>query len=94
MYGRYFGAGGTLSKPAGYVSKTTQNLLVAGDKASTVKTSTAAWAKFSANLTSNAVWIWLFDSYQFAALAPNVKGFVLSPVNSTQLSGLATTKLS
>lgn len=94
MYGRYFGAGGTLSKPAGYVSTKTQNLLLAGDQAKTAAAATTAWKNLSNNLTGNAVWIWLFDSYQFAALAPNVKGFVLSPVNSTQLSSLAKTTLS
>lgn len=94
MYGRYFGAGGTLSTPAGYVSTKTQKLLLAGDTAKTPATAATAWKNLSNNLTGNAVWIWLFDSYQFAALAPNVKGFTLSPVNTTQLSSLAKTTLS
>jgi peptide/nickel transport system substrate-binding protein len=94
MYGRYFGAGGTLSVPAGYVSTKTQGLLLAGDEKSTVKAETKAWAAFSDNLTGNAVWVWLFDSYQFCALAPNVHGFTLSPVNTTQLLSLSKTTLS
>lgn len=94
MYGRYFGAGGTLSIPAGYVSKTTQNLLLAGDETSTTAAATKAWKAFSDNLTGNAVWIWLFDSYQFAALGSNVHGFTLSPVNTTQLLSLDTTTVS
>ncbi len=94
MYGRYFGAGGTLSVPAGYVNTNLQKLLLAGDENSTTTGQAAAWAAFSKNLTSNAVWIWLFDSYQFAALAPNVHGFTLSPVNTTQLSSLAKTSVS
>ncbi len=40
------------------------------------------------------MWIWLFDAYDFAALSPSVKGFKLSPVNTTQLSSLANTSLS
>jgi peptide/nickel transport system substrate-binding protein len=94
MYGRYFGAGGTLSAPAGYVSPTTQKLLLSGDETATTAASNKAWNSFSANLTSNAVWIWLFDSYQFAALGSNVKGFTLSPVNTTQLLSLDKTTVS
>jgi peptide/nickel transport system substrate-binding protein len=94
MYGRYFGAGADLSVPAGYTSASLQKLLLAGDENSTAAGQTADWKALSNNLTSNAVWIWLFDSNDFAALAPNVKGFTLSPVNTTQLSSLATTSVS
>lgn len=94
MYGRYFGAGADLAVPAGYSSKALQKLLLEGDENSTASGQTADWKALSNNLTSNAVWIWLFDSYDFAALAPNVKGFSLSPVNTTQLSSLATTSVS
>jgi peptide/nickel transport system substrate-binding protein len=91
MYGRYFGAGAGLSVPAGYSSKTLQTELLAGDENSTAAGQTKDWKALNTTLTSKAVWIWLFDSYDFAALAPTVKGFTLSPVNTTQLSSLATT---
>jgi peptide/nickel transport system substrate-binding protein len=94
MYGRYFGAGADLAVPAGYSSASLQKLLLAGDENSTAAGQTADWKALSTNLTSNAVWIWLFDSNDYAALAPNVKGFSLSPVNTTQLSSLATTSVS
>jgi peptide/nickel transport system substrate-binding protein len=94
MYGRYFGAGADLAVPAGYSSASLQKQLLAGDENSTAAGQTADWKALSTNLTSNAVWIWLFDSNDYAALAPNVKGFSLSPVNTTQLSSLATTSVS
>jgi peptide/nickel transport system substrate-binding protein len=94
MYGRYFGAGADLSVPAGYSSKSLQTLLLAGDENSTASGQTADWKALNTNLTSNAVWIWLFDSNDFAALAPSVKGFTLSPVNTTELASLATTSVS
>jgi peptide/nickel transport system substrate-binding protein len=94
MYDRYFGAGANLSIPAGYTSASLKSLLLAGDENSTASGQTADWKALSKNLTSNAVWIWLFDAYDFAALSPSVKGFTLSPVESTQLSGLATTSIS
>ncbi len=93
MYGRYFGAGAGLGVPAGYSSKSLQQELLAGDENSTPAGQTAAWKKLSNDLTGNAVWIWLFDSYDFAVMSPHVHGFTLSPVNTTQLSSLATTSL-
>jgi peptide/nickel transport system substrate-binding protein len=94
MYGRYFGAGADLGVPAGYSSGSLKSLLLAGDENSTAAGQKADWTALSKNLTSNAVWIWLFDSYDYAVLSPTVKGFTLSPVNTTQLSSLANTSVS
>jgi peptide/nickel transport system substrate-binding protein len=94
MYGRYFGAGADLGVPAGYSSKTLQTELLAGDENSTAAGQKADWKALNTTLTSKAVWIWLFDSYDFAVLSPSVKGFTLSPVNTTQLSSLANTSIS
>jgi peptide/nickel transport system substrate-binding protein len=94
MYGRYFGAGADLGVPAGYSSKTLQTELLAGDENSTAAGQKADWKALNTTLTSKAVWIWLFDSYDFAVLSPTVKGFTLSPVNTTQLSSLANTSIS
>jgi peptide/nickel transport system substrate-binding protein len=94
MYGRYFGAGADLGVPAGYSSSSLKSVLLSGDENSTAAGQKADWAALSKNLTSNAVWIWLFDSYDYAVLSPTVKGFTLSPVNTTQLSSLANTSVS
>lgn len=94
MYGRYFGTGGNLALAAGFSSATLQKELLAGDENSTAAGQVKAWKTFSNDLTHHAVWIWLFDSYAFAATASTVHGFTLSPVNSNQLSSLASTTLS
>ena len=93
MYGRYFGAKADLAVPAGYSSSTLQSELLAGDVNSTAAGQKADWTKLSNTLTSQAVWLWLFDSYDFAVMSPKVQGFTLSPVNTTQLASLAKTTL-
>jgi len=84
MYGRYFGPGANLSVPAGYSSTTLQNIIVAGDQAATPADAAQAWTQLSQELTSQAAWIWLFSSYDYAVLAPNVQGFQISPTRSLQ----------
>jgi ABC-type transport system substrate-binding protein len=52
------------------------------------------WTEFSNTLTSNAVWIWLFTAYDYAAVASSVHGFSLRPTNSTSLDSLSTATFS
>jgi peptide/nickel transport system substrate-binding protein len=94
MYGRYFGGGANLGVPAGYSSPTLAKLLAQGDTASGLATRKAIWTQFSNALTSNAVWIWLFTAYDYAAVTSNVHGFTLAPTNSTSLASLRSTTLS
>jgi peptide/nickel transport system substrate-binding protein len=94
MYGRYFGTGANLGVPAGYSSPVLQKLLARGDAASNLATRKAIWTQFSNTLTSNAVWIWLFTAYDYAAVASSVHGFKLAPTNSTSLDSLRSTTLS
>lgn len=91
MYGRYFGKGANLGVPAGYSSTSLQTLLADGDTAAGPALQAKYWALLSANLTSNAVWIWLFTAYDYAALGSSVHGFVLAPTNSTSLAALKST---
>jgi peptide/nickel transport system substrate-binding protein len=77
MYGRYFAPGGNLAGPAGYSNPKLQKLIVAGDTAATPAQRTKAFAAISNYLTANAVWLWLFDSYDYAVTAPGVHGFTL-----------------
>jgi peptide/nickel transport system substrate-binding protein len=94
MYGRYFGTGANLGVPAGYSSPVLQKLLAQGDTASSLTTRKAIWTQFSNALTSNAVWIWLFTAYDYAAVTSSVHGFTLAPTNSTSLASLRSTTLS
>ncbi len=94
MYGRYFGPGANLGVPAGYSSTALQRLLVQGDEAAAAVTRSRIWSQLSSTLTGNAVWIWLFDSFDYAVLAPGVHGFSLSPSTSTSLRALSSTTVS
>ncbi len=94
MYGRYFGAGGNLSTPAGYSSSTLQKLLLEGDTATTTAEQTPIWKKMTKFLTTNAVWVWLFSAYSYGVTVPSVHGFTLAPTTSTTLDALATTTVS
>lgn len=94
MYGRYFGTGADLAVPAGYSSPELQKLLAEGDNATSIASRKMIWTEFSNALTSNAVWIWLFTSYDYAAVAPSVHGFSLRPTNSTSLDSLSSATFS
>lgn len=91
MYGRYFGKGANLGVPAGYASASLQKLLVSGDKAASVANQAKIWRALGNDLTSHAVWIWLFSAFSYAATASGVHGFTPSPTNSTSLASLRTT---
>jgi peptide/nickel transport system substrate-binding protein len=79
MYGRYFGPSPNLGVPAGYSSAALQKLIVASDVAATPAAAATANAALNRYLTANAVWIWLFDSYDYAAVSSHVHGFTLPP---------------
>ena len=92
MYGRYFGKGANLGVPAGYSNPALQALIAKSDAAKTPAAITAANAAVSRYLTANAVWLWLFDSYDYAAVSSNVHGFSLPP--NRQLQSLKSTTVS
>lgn len=94
MYSRYFGPGANLGGPAGYSSPYLQKEIVAGDEASNPAVRAADYAAFQANLTSNAVWIWLFTSYDYAVMAHDVHGFSYLPSYTDALHTLATASIS
>ncbi len=92
MYGRYFAPGANLKVPAGYGSPALQKLALASDKATRPAAFKAANSALSKYLTSNAVWLWLFDSYDYGVTASIVHGFKLPP--DRDLLSLATTTVS
>jgi peptide/nickel transport system substrate-binding protein len=94
MYGRYFGTGANLGVPAGYSSPVLQKLLKQGDEAASPATQKGIWAQLSKQLTSQAVWIWLFTAYDYAAVSKSVHGFNLWPTNSTSLLSLRSASIS
>jgi peptide/nickel transport system substrate-binding protein len=92
MYGRYFGPGANLGVPSGYSSPALASLLTNADENPSASTRASLYAQISAYLVNNAVWIWLFDSYDYTILASNVHGY--APLPNEQLSALATTTVS
>ncbi|MDA8068081.1 MAG: ABC transporter substrate-binding protein [Actinomycetota bacterium] len=90
MYGRYFGAGANLAVPAGYSSPALQKLLLKSDQATTPAALKAANAAVSRYLTANAVWDWLFDSYDYAVFPSTLHGFQLPPNRQLQSLKFAT----
>lgn len=94
MYGRYFGPGANLAVPAGYSSPSLQKLIVAGDESSSVAARAKDYAAFQADLTSNAVWVWLFTSYDYAVVGTNVHGFGFMPSLTDSLHSLWSTTVS
>jgi peptide/nickel transport system substrate-binding protein len=92
MYGRYFGTGANLGVPAGYASPALAGLLTQADETASATTRAQLDQQISSYLQDNAVWVWLFDSYDYTVLTGNVHGF--TPLPNGQLSALAHTTLS
>jgi len=87
MYGRYFAPGANLGVPAGYSSSALQRILTKSDSATTPAAAATQFRALSKYLTANAVWLWLFDGYVYAAVTSNVHGFKLPPTR--ELTSLA-----
>ena len=92
MYGRYFGQGASLAIPAGYSSPTLKSLLAKADESGSQAAQSKLYGQFTGQLTDNAVWVWLFNAYDYYALSSHVQGF--QPLPSGQLTGLATASVS
>src|ERR1700722_2183893 len=92
MYGRYFAPGANLAVPSGYSSPALASLLTNADQNPSASARAGLYAQISSYLVNNAVWVWLFDSYDYTVLASNVHGY--KPLPNEQLSALATTTVS
>jgi peptide/nickel transport system substrate-binding protein len=92
MYVRYFTSTGNLNKVAGYSSDTLDQLFVQGRASSDPDVRKPIYTKIGEELENNAVWIWLFTSYNYTATVDGVAGFV--PMANNSLQFLRTTTLS
>jgi peptide/nickel transport system substrate-binding protein len=92
MYGRYFAPGANLAVPAGYSSPALASLLTQADESASASARAALDNQISGYLQRNAVWIWLFDSYDYTVLARTVHGY--TPMPNEQLTGLARATMS
>jgi peptide/nickel transport system substrate-binding protein len=75
MYGRYFTSTGNLNKVAGYSSPELDALFAQGKAISDPEARKAVYQQVSAELENNAAWVWLFTSYTYTAMSPEVSGF-------------------
>jgi peptide/nickel transport system substrate-binding protein len=92
MYGRYFGPGANLAVPSGYSSSALASLLTNADENPSASARASLYAQINSYLVDHAVWIWLFDSYDYTVLGSNVHGYV--PLPNEQLTALAKTTVS
>ena len=76
MYTRYFTSTGNLNKVAGYSSATLDSLFTQGKASGSVTQRTAIYKAISAELETNAAWVWLFAPLEYRVTAKNVTGFV------------------
>jgi peptide/nickel transport system substrate-binding protein len=90
MYGRYFAPGANLGVPSGYSSAALQRILTKSDTVTTPAAAAAQFKALSTYLTGNAVWLWLFDGYVYAAVTSNVHGFSLPPTRELNSIAKAT----
>jgi peptide/nickel transport system substrate-binding protein len=75
MYGRYFTSTGNLNEVAGYSSPELDALFAEGKAITDPEARKAVYARVSAELEDNAVWVWLFTSFTYTATTPEVSGF-------------------
>jgi peptide/nickel transport system substrate-binding protein len=92
MYGRYFGPGANLGVPSGYSSPQLASLLTQADESPSASTRAQLYAQITTYLVDHAVWVWLFDSYDYTVLASGVRGY--TPLPNEQLTALAKTAVS
>jgi peptide/nickel transport system substrate-binding protein len=92
MYGRYFGPGANLGVPAGYSSPSLASLLTRADESPSASARAQLYVQINSYLVNNAVWVWLFDAYDYTVLASNVHGYVSPP--DELLTGLVKTTVS
>ncbi|GAA5179960.1 ABC transporter substrate-binding protein [Rugosimonospora acidiphila] len=82
MYGRYFTSTGNLNKVAGFSSPQLDQLFAQGKATTDPAQRKQIYTQISNYLTDNAVWIWLFSSYDYTATTSTVHGFTPMPNGS------------
>jgi peptide/nickel transport system substrate-binding protein len=91
MYGRYFTSTGNLNKVAGYSSPELDQLFAQGKASNDTAQRKQIYNQVSKHLEDNAVWVWLFSSYDYTATTERVKGF--TPMSNGSLQFLRETSV-
>lgn len=93
MYGRYFTTDGSLTKPAGLVSKELNDLLVKGNSTDDEKARQSTYQDLQKTLLEQSPWVWMFRGDDYYLVSSKVKGFTaradesLTSLGSATLSG-------
>lgn len=82
MYTRYFTSTGNLNKVAGYSSPTLDALFLQGKSTGNVSRRVKIYNKITAELESQAVWVWLFTPNDYYISSKNFSGFTPNPNGS------------
>lgn len=75
MYKRYFTSTGNLNKVAGYSSDVLDRLFAEGVATDNYAKRKSVYQQMSAELENNAVWIWMFTSYDYRIHTSKLVGF-------------------
>ena len=92
MYGRYFTTDGSLSKPAGLISPTLNQLLAKGNASTDENTRKQVYGQLQQQLLSESPWVWTFRSNDYYLVSKGASGFTARP--DASLIALAKTGLS
>jgi peptide/nickel transport system substrate-binding protein len=83
-YSRYFTSTGSFNKVAGFSSAELDQLFAKGKATTDLNQRKATYTTMSKYLEDNAVWVWLFRSYDYTATTKGVSGFKPMPNGSLQ----------
>jgi peptide/nickel transport system substrate-binding protein len=92
MYGRYFTTDGSLTKPAGLVSKELNDLLVKGNSTDDETVRQQTYQQLQKTLLQQSPWVWMFRGDDYYLVSSKVKGFTARADES--LTNLASASLS
>ncbi|NUS45154.1 MAG: ABC transporter substrate-binding protein [Mycobacteriaceae bacterium] len=79
MYGRYFGTGGSLSKPGGIESQALAGLLAQGNSTSDDAQRKSIYGNLQKQLLTESPWVWMFRSDDYYLVKSGVQGFTPRP---------------
>ena len=78
-YSRYFISGGNFENVAGLTSPELDELFAQGLGETDPEARVPIYAEISRILLEESPWVWLYQSYRYQVLSPDVEGFVANP---------------
>jgi peptide/nickel transport system substrate-binding protein len=91
MYVRYFTSAGNLNKVAGYSSATLDSLFAAGVATGDYNKRKTIYNDISVELEKQAVWVWLYSSFDYRVTSKKLREF--QPMSNGSLQNLRSARL-